>query len=164
MQMREKEAGERPSHREPRDLDNKMQEEDKGASTTTWGTPFFFGTSHKELRALINARDNQDIWAAMLEVEHPAQEWWEAYRALQKNQDPKQSVLMMLIYQQNLQWLRLRQISGLAYKSGLPRAKNTMRKCREQERMPSLICHRAFTGPNSSFAVQIVMLWITTSR
>ena len=33
---------------------------------------------------------------------------------LQQNQDRKQSVLMMLIYQQNLRWLNLRQISGLA--------------------------------------------------
>ena len=97
--MRGKEVGERPSQREPGDLDDKRSEEDKSASATTRGTPFFCGTSHKQLRALINARDNQDIWAAILEVEHPAQEWWEAYQALQKNQDPKQSVLMMLIYQ-----------------------------------------------------------------
>jgi hypothetical protein len=124
-QMRGKEVGERPSQKEPGDLDDKRSEEDKSASTMTRGTPFFCGTSHKELRALINARDNQDIWAAMLEVEHPAQEWWEAYQALQKNQDPKQSVLMMLIYQQNIQWLKSRQISGLA-------SKVMFASCREQ--------------------------------
>jgi hypothetical protein len=52
----------------------------------------------------------------MLEVEHPAQDWWEAYQVLHKNKDAKQSTLMMLIYQQNLRWLKLRQISGLVQK------------------------------------------------
>jgi len=52
----------------------------------------------------------------MLEVEHPAQDWRAAYQLLQQSQDPKQSVLMMLIYQQNLHWSKLRQISGLVHK------------------------------------------------
>jgi len=130
-QTRGEEVGERLPQRKPEDLENKGSKEDKSASTTMRSTPFFHGTSHKELRALINARDNHDVWAAMLEVEHPAQDWWDAYQVLQQNQDPKQSVLMMLIYQQNLHWLNLRQISGLAHKVRFS-------SCQEQyEELPS---------------------------
>jgi len=130
-QARGEEVGERLPQRKPEDLEDKGSKEDKSASTTMRSTPFFHGTSHKELRALINARDNHDVWAAMLEVEHPAQDWWDAYQVLQQNQDPKQSVLMMLIYQQNLHWLNLRQISGLAYKVRFS-------SCQEQyEELPS---------------------------
>ena len=52
----------------------------------------------------------------MLEAEHPAHDWWEAYQILQQNNDTKQSTMMMLIYHQNLHWLKSRQISGLAHK------------------------------------------------
>jgi hypothetical protein len=90
--------------------------EGKGASTSGRSTPFFRGTNHKELLAFINARDNQEVWAKMLEAEHRAHDWWEAYQILQQNNDTKQSTMMMLIYHQNLHWLKSRQISGLAHK------------------------------------------------
>ena len=58
--------------------------EGKSASTSGRSTPFFRGTNHKELLAFINARDNQEVWAKMLEAEHPAHDWWEAYQILQQ--------------------------------------------------------------------------------
>ena len=61
----------------------------------------------------------------MLEKEHPAQDWCDAYQALQQNQDPKQSVLVTLLYYQNEQWLKARQVAGLA-------SKVMFASCREQ--------------------------------
>jgi len=99
--------------------------ESKYASAAVQSTPFFVGTSHKELRALLNARDNSEAWATMLEKEHPAQDWCDAYQALQRNQDPKQSVLFTLSYYQNEQWLKARQVAGLE-------SKVMFASCREQ--------------------------------
>ena len=61
----------------------------------------------------------------MLEKEHPAQDWSDAYQALQQNQDPKQSALFTLLYYQNEQWLKTRQVAGLA-------SKVMFASCREQ--------------------------------
>jgi len=102
-----------------------MRKENRHASAAAQSTPFFVGTSHKELRALLNARDNSEAWAAMLEKEHPAQDWCDAYQALRQNQDPKQSVLFTLLYYQNEQWLKARQVAGLA-------SKVMFASCREQ--------------------------------
>ena len=74
---------------------------------------------------MLHARDSPDAWAAMLEREHPAQDWCDAYRALQQSQDSKLAVLLTLIYYQNEQWLKARQISGLA-------SKIMFASCREQ--------------------------------
>ena len=102
-----------------------MRDEGRRASAAAQSTPFFVGTSHKELRALLHARDSPDAWAAMLEREHLAQDLCDAYRALQQNQDSKLAVLLTLIYYQNEQWLTARQISGLA-------SKIMFASCREQ--------------------------------
>jgi hypothetical protein len=120
-----KETGGRPSPRGFKDPDTQMRKEDQQASATAQSTPFFVGTSHKELRALLHARDNSEAWATMLEKEHPARDWCDAYQALQRNQDPKQSVLFTLLYYQNEQWLKARQITGLA-------SKVMFASCREQ--------------------------------
>ena len=138
--------------------------ESGSASTPRRSTPFFQGTNHKELRALINTRDNQEVWAKMLEVEHPARDWWEAYQILQQNKDTKQSTLMMLIYQQNLHWLQLRRISGLVHKM---RFSSCQEQYEESSAAGADILRRyqqVFFGPNSSFAKRTMMIWITTLR
>ena len=124
-QIPEKEVGGRPSPWDAGNLEAPMRNESRRASAAAQSTPFFVGTSHKELRALLHARDSSDAWAAMLEQEHPAQDWCEAYRALQQNKDPKLAVLLTLIYYQNEQWLKARQVSGLA-------SKIMFASCREQ--------------------------------
>ena len=117
--------GVRPSSQESRNLHAQGDREDEPTSPAAQSTPFFVGTNHKELRALLNARNNLETWAAMLEKEHPAQEWHEAYQALHQNQDPKQSVLFTLLYYQNERWLKARQVPGLASKSAFA-------SCREE--------------------------------
>ena len=97
-------------------IEAQAREKDSRTSATTQSTPFFVGTNHKELRALLHARDNPEAWAAMLEKEHPVQDWCDAYKALLANQDAKLAVLLTLIYYQNERWLKAHQSFGTCIK------------------------------------------------
>ena len=57
------------------------ERESSRSAAAAQSTPLFIGTRHKELRSLLQSRDDPDRWAAMLEMEHPASEWCEAYRS-----------------------------------------------------------------------------------
>jgi hypothetical protein len=158
-----KETDGRSSPDESKSPDAELRK-DEYASATRQSTPFFVGTSHKELRALLNARNNSEAWAAMLEQEHPAQDYCDAYQALQQNQDPKQSVLFTLLYYQNEQWLQARQIAGPTAKVTLRHAENSTVQANHQGKMLFLTCHMACCGQSLQSAVQTVMLLITILR